>query len=878
MAYCQTCGTKFGDDWSLASRCPACKREEESRSRREEQETEREARRQAAEDARHNERLEAEENRFQKQLELDEERSRDEELRQLDQEFREEERQRDREYEREAAAADKEAQREEFLVRQRDQLANAWRYAAESKLQQADKLYQAGARKDALALAMEASALGVDAQRLIGWIHRDSGDKSKYLEQLQVQVGLLGVAEFESANQQERVLGEIIALGKEGNDLLTKYFDVANKCQRFPYAIHPSLSANGLLSLELYHTLLSQHIDNIAKEQEENTSTQYGGRFLSLLLSLPKNEELLNRYVAASKHWLYFPSKIIALLLEKQDIKRATEVFTNSSKVIKEDAANDVYVWQVCPIGAELCERGAQPRSWAKKFQATVDKLPLGQIKTSNLKEILESTVMSAKTKALIRETVNVKGKHSLASERAEMWKSLRKDKQSPSGLPWYQSPSILAVATAGGLAYLMWYTGSGAITAFIAAIPIYLGSALIKKSSNAKLFAQIRLADWFERRRAAVGSALLLNDADALKSFGSTDRPTHALRLLQDVAAMILLLGLAFGAILYLTQSDFKARGLVRSSIEWTRDWDVFIPATRDRQTARLGLDESGTPTLSFYEHTIFGTVKSDPRSIARLTQCVGSKVNVTCSATMSIIGMAKFQATPSRLDLDLASGAGNFSIYPRNEPVFVVQLQGTPSSLNDAPDWVSVSAPAPAPVSAPVPVPLPPAVPVVVPPPPAGAIASSTAVPMPTVAMAQDPNSGCHVWKPSLAPNDAVTWLGPCVDGFAEGPGTAQWTADGKNTLTYEGTFRSGLLQGGGKMTGAGGDRYEGDYRDGKREGHGVYISGTGDRYDGEFKDNKRHGRGTLTRADGSRVEGIITDGKPPADTAPLPSSSER
>ena len=102
-----------------------------------------------------------------------------------------------------------------------------------------------------------------------------------------------------------------------------------------------------------------------------------------------------------------------------------------------------------------------------------------------------------------------------------------------------------------------MWYTGSGAITAFIAAIPIYLGSALIKKSSNAKLFAQIRLADWFERRRGAVGSALLLNDADALKSFGSTDRPTHALRLLQDVAAMILLLGLAFGAILYLTQSD---------------------------------------------------------------------------------------------------------------------------------------------------------------------------------------------------------------------------------------------------------------------------------------------------------------------------------
>lgn len=138
---------------------------------------------------------------------------------------------------------------------------------------------------------------------------------------------------------------------------------------------------------------------------------------------------------------------------------------------------------------------------------------------------------------------------------------------------------------------------------------------------------------------------------------------------------------------------------------------------------------------------------------------------------------------------------------------------------------------------------------------------------------AMAQDPRSGCRVWKPSLVPNDAVTWSGQCVGGLAEGPGIAQWTADGKSTLTYEGTFRSGMLQGRGRMIAAGGDRYEGDYRDGKREGRGAYIAGTGERYDGEFKDNRRDGQGVITRADGTRVEGMFKDGKP-LSLSPSPS----
>ena len=289
------------------------------------------------------------------------------------------------------------------------------------------------------------------------------------------------------------------------------------------------------------------------------------------------------------------------------------------------------------------------------------------------------------------------------------------------------------------------------------------------------------------------------------------------------------------------------SGRSSIRGGIEWTRDWGAYMPTTRTRQTARLGLNESGGPTLSFFEHSIFGNAKSDARSIAQLSQCVASKGAATCSATLSIKGMAKFQSTPSSLDLNLATGAGVFSIYLPGESAFVIQLQGTPSSLHDAPGWLS-KAPAP-------------------PPPPPDESKKDNRPP--TVAMAQDQSSGCRIWKPNLAPSDAVTWSGACVVGLAEGHGTAKWTAAGQNTLTYEGTFRSGLLQGRGKMTAAGGDSYKGEYREGRREGRGVYISSNGDRYEGDFRNNKREGSGMLTRADGTRAKGHFIDGKPVADT---------
>jgi len=137
--------------------------------------------------------------------------------------------------------------------------------------------------------------------------------------------------------------------------------------------------------------------------------------------------------------------------------------------------------------------------------------------------------------------------------------------------------------------------------------------------------------------------------------------------------------------------------------------------------------------------------------------------------------------------------------------------------------------------------------------------------------LAMARDSTSGCQVWKPELVPNESVNWSGACKDGFAEGPGIAEWSRDGQFTLRYEGSFRAGLLQGTGTMVSAGGDRYSGGYRDGKRDGKGSYSTVVGDAYSGEWRDNKREGMGVLVLADGRRFEGEFRDGKPTGTLGP-------
>lgn len=132
------------------------------------------------------------------------------------------------------------------------------------------------------------------------------------------------------------------------------------------------------------------------------------------------------------------------------------------------------------------------------------------------------------------------------------------------------------------------------------------------------------------------------------------------------------------------------------------------------------------------------------------------------------------------------------------------------------------------------------------------------------------KDASNGCAIFKPNLMAGETVTFKGPCANAFGEGRGVAKWSASDGATVTFEGNFVQGKLQGNGKMTASGGDRYEGEYKDGKREGSGVYTSANGDRFNGQYKDNQRNGQGILTLATGSVSVGEWRNGNPAAVTS--------
>lgn len=105
-----------------------------------------------------------------------------------------------------------------------------------------------------------------------------------------------------------------------------------------------------------------------------------------------------------------------------------------------------------------------------------------------------------------------------------------------------------------------------------------------------------------------------------------------------------------------------------------------------------------------------------------------------------------------------------------------------------------------------------------------------------LPALAQAQS----CRVLDPELQ----QSYSGPCVNGLAEGFGSAAGTAE------YRGEFKAGKKHGKGVKTWPNGDRYEGEFVDDYKEGRGVYVFGRGpwkgERYEGEFVKDRRHGYG--------------------------------
>lgn len=111
------------------------------------------------------------------------------------------------------------------------------------------------------------------------------------------------------------------------------------------------------------------------------------------------------------------------------------------------------------------------------------------------------------------------------------------------------------------------------------------------------------------------------------------------------------------------------------------------------------------------------------------------------------------------------------------------------------------------------------------------------------------------CIVRDPELQGH----YEGPCVNGYAEGYGSARGAE-----AQYVGTFKEGYKNGHGVKTWANGDRYEGQFVNDLKEGQGLYVWGpesawSGDRYRGEFKADQREGQGIYEFANGDRYEGL-------------------
>ena len=121
-------------------------------------------------------------------------------------------------------------------------------------------------------------------------------------------------------------------------------------------------------------------------------------------------------------------------------------------------------------------------------------------------------------------------------------------------------------------------------------------------------------------------------------------------------------------------------------------------------------------------------------------------------------------------------------------------------------------------------------------------------------------DPATGCKV---AGNPSNSISWSGGCVDGLAQGHGTARWTGPNNLVDEYVGEMRAGRRHGRGVFTWVSGsryagDRYEGDFVDNKFHGKGVYQWKSGNRYDGDWRDGDFNGHGTLQWANGDRYVG--------------------
>ena len=148
-------------------------------------------------------------------------------------------------------------------------------------------------------------------------------------------------------------------------------------------------------------------------------------------------------------------------------------------------------------------------------------------------------------------------------------------------------------------------------------------------------------------------------------------------------------------------------------------------------------------------------------------------------------------------------------------------------------------------------------------------------------------DPISGCAVFDAAAAADASVRWTGACVNGYADGVGTATFSGDGQNhSITsgfvrgmvpdghvvirwdrgwsYDGEIAGGVFSGHGRLITDTGDRFDGQWQDGRLSGFGVLTRANGERYFGDWKDDRPDGQGEWRRADGTVIQGRFAAGR--------------
>ncbi len=154
---------------------------------------------------------------------------------------------------------------------------------------------------------------------------------------------------------------------------------------------------------------------------------------------------------------------------------------------------------------------------------------------------------------------------------------------------------------------------------------------------------------------------------------------------------------------------------------------------------------------------------------------------------------------------------------------------------------------------------------------------------------------DGACWLFGADAHPGDTVRWTGACVDGYAEGLGTATFNHEGQvQSLTatfvrgvipdghvinrwgrgwsYDGEIVGGRFQGAGILTTDACNRFDGHWTAGRMNGFGVFLGPDGALYAGDWKDGRPNGNGELRRADGTLVSGLFVDGKLVKAAAPV------